>query len=317
MSRLRARLHWAIQRWVLEAGFRLVYPLLARLPARLGLAGARSWGHLMAQLDCDWRNVALREHFVADRTARALEEIAPPCSPDAIKRDVIRRFECACQEELEGQWLAYGLKTELPLRIEGFAGLQDALSGGRGLVLLTFHFDAAIWGIGCLGRAGLRLSPVSSAIVEDERVPTIVRRYFASKYAGLSRYLNGGKVMHHETSTRAFYRRLRQGEGVVIFADDFTLNAQESFITDFFGQQRLFVPGAFRMAAWSSAVVAAFVCLREADGGYRIVVSPPFGQDGDAAGACRAAIAFLEAYVQKYPERWWAADLLLNSIIIN
>lgn len=304
--------HWLWQRLMIEFGFRMLYPLAARLPARSGRKIARLWGRWMARLDCEWRSVASREHFVAQRTASALKEIRAGLSEDELKRRMVARFMCACEEELEGHWLAHGLKTELPVSIEGLDAILAARREGRGLLLLTFHYDAAIWGIGCLGRAGLRLSPMSSAVINDPRVPPVVQRYFVRKYAGLTRHLQGGEVMHYENRLRDFYRRLQRGEGVVVLADGFTHDDTAGLPVDFLGQRRLFAPGARRLAEKSGAVVAAFVCLRE-ETGHRIVISPPAPPGADGAAACRQALHFLETYVQKFPERWWAADLLPGS----
>lgn len=267
----------------------------------------------MARLDCDWRSVALRDHFVTKRTALALAEIEPRAGEKTLQRMILERFITASTEELEGHWLAHGLKTDLPVRIIGLEMLLEAVSAGRGLLLLTFHYDAAIWGIGCLGRAGLRLNPMSSAVTEDNRVPPVVQGHFAKKYAGLSRHLQGGEVMHHEYNLRDFYRRLRRGEGVVVLADAFTHDAERGLSVDFLGKTRLFMPGVWRLAEKTGAAVAAFVCLREGEG-YRIIISRPSPAGMESAEACRMAMHFLEDYVKKYPERWWAADLLPGSI---
>lgn len=307
--------HWLIRRWLLALGFGFVYPLLARLPARAGLSGARLWGRLMTRLDCDWRSVALREHFVLHKTRLGLAMFSPPLPSHQIEDLVRQRFQCAAEEELEGHWLARGLKGGLPVAIRGLAALQEAMAGGRGVVLLTFHFDAAIWGIGCLGRAGLRLSPISSRVVEDVRVTLAVRTFFHDKYAGLSRLLNGGRVMHHETSLRECYQRLSRGEGVVVLADASASDMRRAFIADFLGRRRAFAPGALRLAQKTGAIVAAFVCLRE-NGAYRIEISPPRGLDGDYESACRESLAFLETWLRAHPGRWWAADLLPDFPII-
>ena len=305
------RWHWIAQRLVLEAGFRCVYPLLARLPAALGLALAAHWGRWMGRLDCDWRSVSLRQHFVAQQTAAAFRELCPEETAAQIERRVRERFAGASQEELEGHWLARGLKSDLPVNITGLETLYAASQNGRGLVLLTFHFAAAIWGIACLGRAGLRVSPMSSHIVEDRRVPACIRTYFRAKYAGLTHDLNGGAVIHVEEHPAAFYRRLKAGEAIVVLADAPARARDNAFTANFIGKRRAFAAGALRMARKTGALVAAFVCLRDKTG-YRLEISPPRGQDGDYEAACSAAINFLEEKLRQRPSDWWAADLLPN-----
>lgn len=297
------------EKLALETGFRVVYPLCARLPARLGLACARLWGRVTARLDCDWRSVALGTHFVSHMTRLGLTQIAPEQPAEHIERLTVKRFESACQEELEGFWLAGGLKTDLPVRIEGLDALRAAMQEGRGAVLLTFHFAAAIWGIGCLGRTGLPLSAMSNRAFENERVPASVRAFFRAKYDGLTRLMNGGSVLHHETALRECYRRLSRGQALVVLADAFAQNPERALAVDFFGQRRAFATGAMRLAQKTDAIVAAFVCLRE-NNGYRIEISPPYHAKKNPEKACRSAFAFLEAQVRAKPEEWWAVDLL-------
>lgn len=274
------------------------------------------WGCLMAWLDCDWRTTSLKQHFVSEKTLQAYGEIAPTSSMRERRRWLRERFMCAAEEELEGHWLALRRDPKLPCLIDGLPALQQALAAQRGLVLLTFHFDAALWGIGQLGRAGLTLNLMSSAIVEDERVPTIVQSYFQAKYSGLAALFNGGKVMHKETHLAKFYRRLRQGESVVILGDAFATNPDKAIAVEFFGACRLFAPGAVRLAERCGAPLAAFVCLREPQG-YRIAISPVFWPDGSGSHKANfpSLFAFLEEHVRVAPKGWWAADLLPQFIV--
>lgn len=303
------QLHWLLQRAVLELGFRVVYPLLARLPARVGMLGAKWWGTWMAWLDCEWRNVALRNHYVSQKTQQAFSLIATHSTSTELKDLVKSRFVCACREELEGFWLGYGRKNDLPVRIEGLKRLQEAIASGRGVVLLTFHFDAAPWGIACLGRSGLRLNLMTSNVVEDTRVPPSVRDYFSRKYVGLQRTFHGGRFLHVENHPKEFYRALERGECVVIMADAFTHRKENAVRMEFLGHDFAFASGAYRLAARTGALVAAFVCLRR-HGGYEIQISPIFGLEGDPQAAVRSSLAFLEGYVRRFPASWWGADVM-------
>jgi|GEM_PF-873709 len=307
-----------VQKLLLECGFRFVYPLLARLPPIAGQDGARWWGRWMASWDCEWRSVALCRSFVRAKTLAAYADMFPD-APLAKRLEWLQaRFVHAALEELEGHWLGMGKDPGLACEIDGLDELRAALAQGLGIVLVTFHYDAAIWGIGQLGRAGLLLSPMSSAVVEDARVPAAVGRYYRRKYDGLSALLNGGQVMHKEKHLPEFYRRLRRGHGVVVLGDAHATAAGKGVEVSFMGKRRWFASGALRLAQRCRAPLAAFVCLRKPSG-FRIHISRICWPDAQGSHAANIAYiyGFLEGYVRAAPERWWAADLLPDFELSN
>jgi len=311
-------LHWLGLRILTAAAFHMVLPALARLPAATGRRGARLLGRLFAALDCDWRTLGLRQHYVAGRTRQALREIDPGLDEARLNTLVRQRFVSATLEELEGHWLALGRAKSFRCDFEGLDEVRAALAHGRGIVLLTMHFDATLMGVAHLGLAGIRLNLMTSNVVEDTRVLPVVRRYFAAKYMGIETCLNGGLVMHVEQRLKSFYQALRVGRGVVILGEAPAARTDDAMIVDFLGKRRAIAPGALRLAEKTGAPMAAFVCLRNSSGNYRVIFSPPYlPENGSHSGNVARLFAFLGAQVRNHPERWWAADQLPNFINVD
>lgn len=314
-----SRLHWFFRRAFLEAMFRFALPLAARLPPHAGRVLAGVLGKLCARLDLDWRTLALREHYVAARTRQALREIDPGLDEARLNALVRQRFVNATLEELEGHWLALRQAGKFRCDIEGLDEIRGVMADGNGLVLLTLHFDATLMGVAQLGLAGVKLNLMTSDVVEDVRVLPVVQRYFSAKYAGIEACLNGGLVMHVEKRLKSFYRALRAGDGVVILGEAPTGRLEDALVVDFLGKRRAIAPGVLRLAEKTGAPMAAFVCLRNPDGNYRVVFSPPYRPENGchAGNVARRLFAFLGARVRSHPERWWAADQLPNFINVD
>jgi len=312
-------LHWLGLRLVLLVIFRCLLPLAARLPRRWGVKVSAVVGWACYHLDLDWRTLGLREHFLIARTRSAINEIEPALSDSAVNAIVLERFKTASREELEGHWLGLQRWGSCRCDFEGLQSIQDQLTGGQGLVLLTMHFDAALVGVAQLGLAGCVLNLMTSNVVEDHRVPVCVQRYFSQKYAGIQIALNGGKVMHVENKLRHFYEALKRGEGVVILGEAPTGRIADAKIINFLGKRRAIAPGAFRMAEKTGSAMAAFVCLRSDCGDYKVIFTPVFAAHalkGHSENTDRL-FSFLSERIKQYPGRWWAADQLPNFFNVD
>lgn len=315
---LDPRLHWFLLDLVLAGIFRLALPLGAYLPPAMGRRLAEVLGRLCARLDLDWRSLALQKHYVSARTAEALAEIAPLSDDRTLSQYLEQRFVNASLEELEGHWLANGRAGDFRCECEGSNEVIAALEQERGMVLLTFHFDAALMGVAQMGLEGITLNLMTSDVVEDPRVIPAVQKYFARKYSGIANCLNGGGVLHVENHLKDFYRALRAGQGVVVLGDAPTALKDGVLIVDFLGKLRAFAPGAVRMAENTNAPISAFVCLREDDGSYRTIFSPVYWPENKSHGDnIPPLFSFLESWIRRHPERWWAADQLPNFVCLD
>jgi len=292
--------------------YRVMLPGLARLPLPVGALLAQWRGLFNGWLDLDWRSLSLQQRFVYDATYAAQQQLCPQATPQQWRRQTLQRFVVNSREEWEASlFLRY--PVERFKAASTVYGLQEWLSAqraGQPMVLLTPHFDSFCMGIVLLGLHGLKVHAVSSAVVEDPRVHPAVRRFYWQKYRGMERYMNGGLIRHQEQDNRHFYRALQQGEAVVILADLPTPN-QQSLVVPFLGQLRCMASGPLRVAQKTHSLVGAFVCLHERTGQYRLMCAPLRSLDTESPARSFVPLyAFLDAYLHRYPARWWAADLL-------
>jgi lauroyl/myristoyl acyltransferase len=311
------RIRWLCLGKCIAGLFALVWPLIARLEASHARRCAEWIGNIYYWLDFDWRSTALKQHYVAERTRAALEEISGSQPSTAILKKLLReRFVCSAHEELEGHWLASNLPAECSCSFINDRPLRDYLAKGKGAVLLTFHFDATLMGVAQLGRSGLPINLMTSDVVEDERVEKSVQKYFAKKYQGISRYLAGGRAMHVETHLKSFYSGIRRGICTVILGEAPTSNVEEAIEVRLFKHYRAVAPGAIRLAEKMNVPIAAFVCLRHGDTLYEVTFSPLFFPDAHTrhGSSIQPLFDFLTEQVSRYPGRWWAADQLPNFI---
>ncbi|MBZ0092097.1 MAG: hypothetical protein K8F27_07745 [Sulfuricellaceae bacterium] len=308
---MKGRLHWLIQRVILEVGFRLILPLAARLPFCAGERWAVWLGRLNYARDLDWRTVAVRIQHVAERSAKAMSLLLPDMSANTVRECVKERFISASREEWEAHLIMAGRAPSTACEFEGLEQLQAHADAHTGVVLLTVHFDSVLMGVVQLGLAGIKLHLMTSSIVEDVRVLPVVRRYFKNKYHAMEQHLNGGRILHFETHLKHFYAAVKNGESIVLLSDAPAASWDKALPIRFGGAVRAFVPGAVRIAESLKAPMAAFVCLHESPGRYRVVVSPvQYPEPGKYLAAAQDMYRFLESYIQTYPGRWWAADLL-------
>lgn len=291
--------------------YSLFLPFLARLPLRLGYRLAAWRGKMNWAFDREWRSIAVGHPYIRGATGRAINQILPDLPASGIEMMTRRRFEGFSREEFEAQLLMKKRVGKLHFMVRGIEGVQQQLARGRGMVLLTPHFDSFILGMVFLGMSGLTVNVMTSDVVENPRVDRCVRRFFFRKYRCMETYLQGGKALHVEQDLRFFYRALLAGESVVILADLPTPTpGDHPMWLRFLGRERSFLSGAFRLARRTGSAVAGFVCRWEGAGNYTVTLGECIPPDGVTHESYQRTYNFLESAIRSNPERWFAADLL-------
>jgi len=292
---LLCRTKWFALRSFLSLIFAFVFPLAARIGGNTARRITGWLGRLFYHLDIDWRTVSLRQHFVRERTLAAMREIVPEADRLELAALVQERFVCAAQEELDAHYLSLDQNLVRECIFEGLDAVREVASKNA-VVYLTMHFDSA---------------PMASNVVEDIRVPFIIRRFFRRKYDGIKRHLDGGAYWHSESNMRDFYRVLGRGEGVVVLCEAPAPSLKDGFLAEFLGKTRAHKRGVLRLAEKTGAAFVGMICLRTGPARYKIVFSPVFEPSlVPPECAIREIFSFLSAAVRSSPGRWWAADLL-------
>lgn len=310
-SDIKKNLVRMVDRAVLWSEFALLLPLLARLPLRLGYLLAKWRGTLNWMFDREWRSISLGQRYIRTATDQAMKQVMPDLSAAEIGRLTLRRFEGNSREEFEACLLMQNRMREMSFSIQGLEGVREQSKRGRGVVLLTMHYDSFIFGIVSLGMSGLVVNVMTSDIVENPLVEGCMRRFFWVKYRSMEKYLQGGKAVHVERDLRFFYRALLNGECVVILADlPTSRNKDHRIWVRFLESERSFLSGAFRLARRTGSALAGFVCQWEGRNRYAVTLSECVPSENVNLESYLQVYAFLEKAILRRPERWLAADLL-------
>jgi lauroyl/myristoyl acyltransferase len=304
---------WNYTSWIQRIDYGFSLPTMANLPLPLGERLAKIRGVSNFFFDYDWRSTALGHRFVRGGTYQAMSMLSPGSGRLGCMVATLHRFIHYSREEWEACLLA-GKYMQTIFRqstFEGFDKLLKYQQDGRGVVLLTCHFDSFVMGIVLLGMAGLRINAVSSSVVEDSRVHPSVQKFYYDKYRNMEKFMNGGKVAHFEKNLRFFYRALERGEAVVILADLPAGSRKTGVIVPFLGSTRRMAPGAWRIAKKTDSALGAFVCLHDAPGNYHVLCYLAGEQwSADPAWVMTPVYKFLDQQIRLRPERWWASELL-------
>lgn len=314
LRRIFQRWRPGMWRWVQalhHIDFACVLPAMARLPLAWGYRLAEWRGQLNARTGRDWRSMALGMRHI-QRQALAGYHLLPVQASDAQRlRWSQERFVVEARDEFEARLTAAGRLAALRCQHVfpsggSFAGV--APKRGRGLLLLTPHFDSFFLGVAFAARGGAKVNLMSSAVTHDARVDRAVQQHFSAKYRGLEPYLNGGRVLDMEAGIRPFYRMLEQGEVLVVLGDAPVLPQGVATQVDFLGASRLLAGGALRMAQKADCDLGGYICRMKHPGEYVMEWCEP-GPANDPETVRRVYALFTRA-IEQSPGHWWASDLL-------
>ena len=177
------------------------------------------------------------------------------------------------------------------------ARIEDVLSQGKGMVLLTGHLGA--WEIMSLTLT--RYFPMTF-VAKRSKNPTL------NPVIEKVRTCRGGKVHYHDEPPRALLAILRQG-GIAGFVGDRAFRGTSVTEIPFFGRETRMPSAPFALARTSGAPLAFIFFLRH-ESGYRVVLSETFsiGREEPRETTIREAaqrwVGFLEQQIRANPENW-------------
>ncbi len=296
-----------------DIDFRIVLPGLARLPLFAGERLARCRGVLQLLFDYDWRSMALKQRYIRRNAYEAMKLIFPGAGRTRWLLELATRFQHYSLEEYQACLFGRPVISDIAKRsyVEGLDHLASFHREGRGVVMLTAHYDSFAMGIVLLGMNGLPTNCLSSAVVEDPRVHPAVRDFFVRKYARMGDHLLGSKIFHYEKDINFFYRALDNAEVVVILGD--VPGAHSTVSIPFLGRNFRMPIGAWHMAKKTGSPIGAFLCLRQGTGRYRIVTCPPREIDPESpVKTLEPMYRFIEGWIRRCPGRWLTPELLLS-----
>ena len=296
--------------WLQTIDFGYILPAMARLPLPLGERLSLARGVIQAHLDYDWRSLALRYPYVRKRTQQAMAMIRPDAGEKYFKSAMVRRFMHNSREEWQACLFGRPVMAEIFRRscVEGISDLRHHQDKGRGMVMVSCHFDSFCMGMVLMGMQGIRVNVINTAAIEDSRINLTVRRFFQHKYRWMEARMQG-KMVYHEMDLPFFYRALEQGQTVALMGD--IPGSKSDVIIPFLNTRFKMPVGAWHMALKTNSLLGAFMCIHEGIGKYRVICLPPAEIDPESPlETLKPVYAFMEAQIRRMPERWVAADLL-------
>lgn len=221
-------------------------------------------------------------------------------SPDDISRICRRCFENMGKGLMETLQIAR-LNSENLGRLIAFDGrrnIDDALSAGKGIVLITAHFGN--WELLAAGLvlSGYKLSYIVRSL-RSQKLDAMLNRI---------REGTGGKPIYRGASVKNALRCLRRNEILGILSDIDT--KVDGVFVDFFGRPAFTPRGPISFALKTGAALVPAFIVRQKDDTHRIVAEKALElkMTGDQEEDVRINTArftkIIESYIREYPEQW-------------
>lgn len=182
---------------------------------------------------------------------------------------------------------------------EGLENLDEALSGGKGAIVLAFHFGN--WEL-----TGMYLR------YRGYPGQTIVRRLYFHKYDKLINRVRKHfdvHVIYRDESPKKMLKVLK-ANGIMGIVPDQDIDSIDGTFVDFFGRPTYTPTAPVKLAMVSGAKMVPVFIVRKPDGTHKLMadkvidVPPGARSEEDVRKYTQEWTGVLEKYVRKYPDQW-------------
>ncbi len=185
------------------------------------------------------------------------------------------------------------------IKLENINNFDEALAGGKGVVVLTAHLGN--WELGGVVIAQLGYPFWAVALPHKNRK---VNEFFVHQ-----RNIKGVKVIAMGKAFRSCIAEIKNNHMVALVGDrDFS---EKGIVIDFFGKPMHFPEGPAALSLMTGAPLVPGFMLRNPDDSFTLRIEKPieFSPSGDKskdlAGLVTAYKKILEDYIRRYPEQWY------------
>lgn len=273
--------------WPLWGGIGLLW-CLTRLPYRLQLTTGRQLGRILYYFARRRRHIALVN----------LTLCFPEVDPTQRQTLLYKHFESlgmGLLEMLSAWWQSSAFFQSLWC-VEGLEHLHTALAQGKGVILLSAHFNALEMG----GRFAVGQTALC-AVYRPHENPVI--EYFFKR----SREKYAEKTIPRD-NVREIVRYLKLHKTLWLAMDQ-NYGHKHSVFANFFGIPAATNTVLSRLAALSNTEIVPFFTLRQHHyhGGYKIIFCPPLQNfpSGNAHHDANQINQLIEMYVRQAPEQYF------------
>jgi len=274
--------------------YRLVGALAGPLPPRVGYGLGRPIGALLRATSPQLRRIL----------ACNLRHVLGPDASEEEVQSLVRR---ACTNIIKGHYDLFRLSrlsTEEILgmtRVEGQGHIEEALSRGKGAILLGAHFG----NVDIMIQVPLALGvPISTPVehIQPERLFQYTLSLRTSH--GVHMFPIGGPMM-------GLYRALKRGE-VIGLAADRAIDVSTRQV-EFFGAPASLPEGPVRLALRTGAALIPGFCRRLPDNTFHACIEPALplpntgDHEADVAAGMKMMVEVLERVISREPDQWLLA----------
>ncbi len=191
--------------------------------------------------------------------------------------------------------------------LKGLSNIDEAISLGKGVIMLSAHIGN--WELGgfVLGMLGY---PINAVVLTHQNKN--INEFFIHQ-----RSLGKMKSIEFGASLRCCYSSLKNNELLALLGDrDFSKNG---ILADFFGHPALMPKGPPVLSRRTGAAIVPGFMLRNPDDTFTFVFEKPILPDttGDEKSAVKKLmekyLSVTESYIRKYPGQWYVFKELWNN----
>jgi len=203
------------------------------------------------------------------------------------------------------------LRANAKVRCQSFLGrehIESALSEGKGVLLISFHWYANRSSNRYLASIGYPVMSVRNREPRDKFMGHLGQRYLKPKYLSLLHAMIRDEVFIQDPEcSLKILQRLRSGGIVDINID--ALFAKQKMVLPFLGQLWSFPAGPMHLARTSGCAVLPKFAAGRAQSltieiGHPLEIEPGLPKEVYCETYMSAAIKVIESYLLKHPDQW-------------
>ena len=261
--------------------------LVCLLPHRVVVAIGRTIGRVAHAVGGSRRAIVRRNIELCFPEMSAEER-------DALAYEHFKALGISVMELGLGRW-ASTRHLQSITQLDGVEHVQDALSSGKGVILLSAHFTT----LEIMGRVLAAAVPPFDAVFRKNRSE------FMTELQRSGREVSAATTIE-KRDIKKMIRSLRDNRAVW-YAPDQSYNRKGAEVITFFGVPSMHTTATSTLARLGKAVAIPFFPMRNPDGTYTHTLYPPLEEfpSKDVIADTRKYVALLEDHVRKCPEQYF------------